>query len=191
MQPNKPLTAAQRADLESFLSHPDRPENTLTYRQLLGFFFTLASAPEMVPPSEWLPMVLGPHEPSFQDQDEAERILGAMMELYNEVNQGVLDAEVQLPADCAFRADLLANFEPEAPVREWCEGFRMGHLWLEESWDDLLPESMEDEFSASVLTLVLYPAFSRTSAVRSSGLPDFQASCSCRMIARCFDPENA
>jgi hypothetical protein len=44
---------------------------------------------------------------------------------------------------------------------------------------------------ASVLTLGLYPAPSRTRAVRHSRLPDSQAANNCRITSLCFDPANA
>jgi hypothetical protein len=45
-----------------------------------GFLFTVAFAPDMVMPSEWLPMIFGDAEPPFHSDKEA---------------------ETRLPADCA------------------------------------------------------------------------------------------
>ena len=45
--------------LTPFLDDPDRPAGTLRYHELQGFLFTVASAPELVPPSEWLPVIFG------------------------------------------------------------------------------------------------------------------------------------
>lgn len=145
-----------RAVLKDFMNRPDPPEGTLSYREMQGFLFAVSCAPEMVMPSEWLPRIFAGEEPPFKSSKEAEAVIGGLMALYNEINHSVLEAGVRLPADCAFRDDLLANFEPGAPVADWCEGFRLGHLWLEESWDDLLPEALENEFSASLLTLTFF-----------------------------------
>ncbi|MBX3347434.1 MAG: UPF0149 family protein [Nitrospira sp.] len=43
--------------LTRFLSAPQRPKDTLTYFQLAGFLFGLANGPELIPPSEWIPLV--------------------------------------------------------------------------------------------------------------------------------------
>jgi len=148
-------TLAQRRRLRTFLAHPDIAEHALTLGQLQGFLFALACAPELVPPSEWIPVVFG-EEPLFRDDDEVEGVIGALMALYNEVNRGVLERSHGLPDDCALRDDPLANLEPDAPVAAWCEGFRFGHLWLEESWDVPMDEDMEDELAACMAALTLF-----------------------------------
>lgn len=48
--------------LGAFLADPSRPAGTLSYHELQGFLFTLASSPELVPPSEWMPMVFDEQE---------------------------------------------------------------------------------------------------------------------------------
>jgi yecA family protein len=45
--------------LRSFLDHPARSAGTLRYHELQGFLFTIASAPDLVRPSEWMPIVFG------------------------------------------------------------------------------------------------------------------------------------
>ena len=39
--------------LARFLADPARPAHTLRYHELQGFLFAVASAPEVIPPSEW------------------------------------------------------------------------------------------------------------------------------------------
>ena len=48
--------------LRSFLDHPARPAGTLCYHELQGSLFTIASAPELVRPPEWMPIVFDDHE---------------------------------------------------------------------------------------------------------------------------------
>lgn len=148
-------TPAQLRHLKTFLARPDIAEHALTFRQLQGFLFALACAPELVPPSEWIPVVFG-EEPVFHDGDELDGVMGALMALYNGVNRGVLERGPRLPDDCALHDDPMANLEPDAPVAEWSDGFRFGHLWLEETWDVGLDEEMEDELVACVATLACF-----------------------------------
>jgi uncharacterized protein len=152
----KKATRSDRRVLEAFLSSPERPEGTFTYRQFLGFLFALTSAPELVPPSEWLPMVFGGGEPSFGSERETQRVIGIMMALYNEAAKAVGDGKVRLPAECAFRTELMENLEPDAPIAEWCTGFSVGHMWLSELWDELVPEEVQEEFSREVLVLSFF-----------------------------------
>ena len=161
MKKPEAMTPELRSALEAFFDRSDHPEGTMSYGKTQGFLFAVCCGPDMVQPSEWLPMIFGGEEPVFETSQEVERVMGGLMALYNEINHGVLEAEVRLPADCAFRDDPLRNFGPDGPVGAWCEGFRVGHLWLEESWDDLLPESMDDEFSASLFSLTFFASRAR------------------------------
>lgn len=152
----KDVTPGDRRRLEAFLARPDHPDDTLSFGKLMGFLFTLACAPDMVPPSEWLPVVFGGAEPSFEDEDEASEIMGILFGLYNEVNQAVSDMEGLLPEECALRDDPMANLEPDAPVSEWCSGFVLGHMWLEDSWDVPMGEENEQERDSCLAILSFF-----------------------------------
>jgi uncharacterized protein len=143
-------------DLKTFLFSEARPKNAKSFNELQGFLFAIASAPELVPPSEWLPLVLGEREPQFRTKDQAERILGSIMELYNEINDDVSEDKVKLPEDCRFRDDLLSNLDEDAPVSQWSRGFALGHAWLKESWDEFLPEEYREDLGALFLTLAFF-----------------------------------
>ena len=117
--------------LKPFLDDPDRPAGTLRYHELQGFFFTVASAPELVPPSEWLPIIFGETDAGYASLDQAHEILGQIMALYNTINAAVLDPPTLLPKDCPLRDAVLANFEDDAPMAQWSRGFLRGHQWLE------------------------------------------------------------
>jgi len=147
---------ANPARLKAFLADPVRPAGTLRYHELQGFLFALASAPEMVPPSEWLPIVFGGEEPEYASLDEAQTIIGALMALYNDVNAAVFNGSPTLPPDCAFRRSLLANLDEDAPISQWARGFTTGHQWLEETWEGCIPEALEEEFAGALLILSFF-----------------------------------
>ena len=79
-----PFTDSHAALLRTFLSSPQRPKGAMTYPQLAGFLFSVANAPELIPPSEWLPMAFNDQEAGYETQGEAERVLQAVMALYND-----------------------------------------------------------------------------------------------------------
>jgi len=118
--------------LKTFLADPMRPADTLRYHELQGFLFAVTSAPELIPPSEWMPIVFGESEPQYASLDEAKLVVGELMSLYNAINAGVSEETAALPADCVFRDHLLANLDADAPVGQWSRGFIKGHRWLEE-----------------------------------------------------------
>ena len=105
--------------LKPFLDDPDRPAGTLRYHELQGFLFTVAGAPELVPPSEWLPVIFGEADAGYASLDQAHEILGQIMALYNTINAAVLD-----PRRCSPR---IARYgRPCSPTlrttRRWLSG---------------------------------------------------------------------
>ena len=142
--------------LRPFLEHPARPAGTLRYHELQGFLFTVASAPELVRPSEWMTIVFGDREAGYDSLDEAEVVLGELMALYNSINEAVGEDPAALPADCAFRTPTLVNLEDRAPVAEWSRGFLRGHQWLEESWEPYVPDDLEEESAATLMALSFF-----------------------------------
>ena len=89
------MPAVDRPRLARFLADPTRPANTLGYHELQGFLFAVASAPEVIPPSEWLPRIFGEAEAGEATLDHA--MLGQIMALYNTIKDTVLDPPAGLP----------------------------------------------------------------------------------------------
>ena len=51
------FTDAMAQRLMDFLNARERPKGTMGYFELSGFLFALAGSPDLVRPSEWLPLV--------------------------------------------------------------------------------------------------------------------------------------
>ena len=158
--------SAFSAALRVFLEHPDRPEGTLNYRQCQGFLFAVAGAPELILPSEWMPEVFAGDTPQFKNEEEARVIHTALVEEYNAVNGAALKGA--MPPGCELRDEPMANFDVDAPVREWALGFVRGYNWLEETWQGYLPgdglsgdpheQEMETELGSSMMVLSFFAA---------------------------------
>jgi len=129
------LSQADVAELSNFLIDPKRPEGTFCFQELQGFLFAIASSPEMVPPSDWLPVVSNDDDIGFKDNTEAERLLSLIMTLFNQVNFTVLERSDGMPSGCEFQADIEANFDDEAAISQWSCGFMVGHDWLADLWN--------------------------------------------------------
>lgn len=95
----------------------------MTYPQLAGFLFSMANAPELVPPSEWLPMVFNDQDARYETRSEAEEVTQAMMALYNNCVRVRLKGTVSLPHGCEIRPQPLANLDDDAPLSQWARGF--------------------------------------------------------------------
>ncbi len=149
------LPSLYPSTLLAFLADPARPAGTLRYHELQGFLLAVASAPELVLPSEWQPIIFGAVD-TFASLDEAQEILGQITALYNSINAAVLDSPTLLPAYCQLRDDVLANFEDAAPMAQWSRGFLRGHQWLEELWKEYLPKELAEELAATLMTLSFF-----------------------------------
>jgi len=147
---------ARAVDLKAFLTGASKPEDALSYRELEGFLFAVVAAPDMAPPSDWIPVVFGEQEPPFESEAQARGVIGDLMALYNKLSAELLANTVELPEDCRFRDDAPSNLSDDAPVSQWCRGFIRGHSWLKESWDETVPDELDDELGALVMTLSFF-----------------------------------
>jgi len=153
LNPSSSLSAVDVATLKSFLQHPLRPEGTMKFHELQGFLFTVASSPESIQPSEWIPMITNDDHAMYADEQEAQKILGLFMQLYNEINQQVLNRSAELPSHCKFETSILDNFGEKSAIGQWASGFLFGHEWLAELWDGFVPEDLNEELGSSMMIL--------------------------------------
>lgn len=84
-----------------------------------GFLTAIASAPTTIMPSVWQPVLLG--EGGFSSMEQAQRVFGLVMRLYNEI---VTDLSEGNP---------IAPSEPDEDIGSWCTGYltaaRMDEVW--------------------------------------------------------------
>ena len=146
---------SRESRLARFLADPKRPVGTLSYYELQGFLFAVASAPDLVRPSEWMPAIFDDKPAVYEDLEEAQAVLAELMMLYNAVNEHVRSERPTLPAGVRFRPRTSANFDDGAPISMWSRGFLRGHSWLEESWSDV-PDEMDSEFAMMIMALTFF-----------------------------------
>jgi uncharacterized protein len=151
-----PFTNAQATLLTRFLSSPQRPKDTLTYPQLAGFLFSLANGPELIPPSEWIPLVFTDQEAGYETREEAERVLEAMLALYNDCIRERTGGTVSLPPGCEIRPWPMDNLSAGASLSQWAQGFGMGYDYLAEVWNEYTPDELDEDFGALLMTLSFF-----------------------------------
>ena len=128
----------------------------MTYPQLAGFLFSMANAPELIPPSEWIPIVFTDQEGGYETRDEAERVLEAMMALYNDCGQERTEGTAFLPPGCEIKPQALDNLTDDAPLSRWARGFLTGHSYLDDLWDKYTPEELDEELGSIIMVLTFF-----------------------------------
>jgi len=173
----KPVSQFTRKDalaLQELLAAPSRPKDSMRYPECAGFLFAVCCNPDLVQPSEWLPVVLGEGHGNFAGLEEAQRALQLLMGLYNDINRGVLERRSNLPWGCDVRPEPLANLEEGAPLSRWARGFAEGNDWLQESWPDDLPAELDEGIGACLLVLTFFARRSLAEAYwKESQRPEF------------------
>jgi len=142
--------------LASFLSSPQRPDGTLTFHEVQGFLFAISCAPELVKPSEWLPLIFNEQDADYASEDEAQAVLQALMDVYNIINMQVFMGEVTLAEDIIFNSPPLENVGELASLGLWSKGFLLGHNWLTEWWDHYTPDALDEELGSSLMVLSFF-----------------------------------
>lgn len=155
--------------LRHFLSASRRPKETMTFPQLAGFLFSMANAPELIPPSEWMPIVFNDQDARYETRGEAERVLQAMMALYNECGRERAKGSASLPPGCEIRPQPLDNLGADAPLSRWARGFLTGHTYLEEIWNEFTPDEVDEELGSTLMVLTFFASQTLAKAYHKEG----------------------
>jgi yecA family protein len=86
MEYNLPLNGSIDLDaLDDYLVSDHAPDYSMGLSDLDGFLTGVVVGPELIPPSEWLPVIWGGVEPEFETENEMHTVLGTIMGRYNEI----------------------------------------------------------------------------------------------------------
>ena len=133
MEYNLPLNGPIDLDaLDDFLMSDHAPDDGMGLSDLDGFLTGIVVGPELILPSEWLPVIWGGQEPEFETEDEMRTVLGTIMGRYNEI------------AAC-FNGDS-DDFEPifwegpegEVIASDWAGGFLDAVALRPKAWEPLI-----------------------------------------------------
>ena len=138
---NEPLNDDEMNELDRFLLErlddanyrEGMDEGLLGLSELDGFFTAIASGPELVLPSEWLPSVWGEQAPEWGTSEDFMKIFQLMTRHYN----GVVNA--LMTPDYLFEP-IFNEREVEGRlytvVDEWCGGYMRGVSLCAKAWDE-------------------------------------------------------
>jgi yecA family protein len=139
--------------LDAFLSSDQSPPDSMMLSDLDGFLTAIAIGPELVMPSEWLPVIWGDDEPVFTDEAEMQAVLGGILSRYNQIRHEI--------ANGAFEPILWSDADGTVIGTDWAEGFMQGVGLRATKWERLF----RSEDGAGLISL-----FSRCAATRMANL---------------------
>lgn len=115
---DRPLDRSELAELREFLG--STPE-AMSFAEAEGLLTAMASAPTTIMPSTWQPLVLG--EQAFESVEEAERVTGRVIRLFNQILKRLNAGKTRWASD----------FDQDVELREWCTGYLRG-VRLDPQW---------------------------------------------------------
>jgi len=140
-----PITDTELEELENFLLSDQVPEESMTLSELDGFLTALAVGPEIVPPSEWLPVLWQGEGPVFETLQDVERVLGLILALNARIVEDIQKNELAPMFNIEAQGDGSELMTPDG----WCWGFMQGVMLREDAWKPLL-DSEDDELLAPI-----------------------------------------
>lgn len=114
--------------LERYLNALERADSTMPLDMIQGLFCAVISAPEPVPPSAWIPVVLG-EDHEFAREAEAKEIIGLLMGLHNETARQLNEGE-------GIDFILYGPEDEEEDLAPWAEGYLIGVDLADPPWDE-------------------------------------------------------
>ncbi len=136
----EPLTDEEMNELDHFLldrvddsAYIDgQDEGLLGLSELDGFFTAIASGPELISPSEWMPAVWGDQAPAWTSPEAFERIFQLMTRHYNGVVNALMAPDYEF--EPIFNEREIEG-ELYTLVDEWCVGYMRGVSLCPDAWD--------------------------------------------------------
>lgn len=133
--------------LLNYLNYLGNRDAVLSYQQIQGLLYAMACSPEPIKPSEWFELIWLSDDPHFDDATEAKTFYQLLIELSRHIGEAARRETYRPGIDGAgvFSA---------AALSDWCDGFLMGHQYLENIWlitlDDLDDNSLCDRVEAAL-----------------------------------------
>lgn len=142
-------TTAELDHLADLLNKIPFENDGMELSQFDGFCAGLVVCPEMIMPSEWLPIVWGDDVvPFFQDAEQAEATINAVMSHYNRVVNILVNSPEQYEA--IYGADINSDdllWEP------WIDGFEQAMRLRVDAWAQII--ECDDKEAASSVNMII------------------------------------
>lgn len=143
------LSEAEEHELNGFLSRV-KGGAISNVEALDGFFAALACCPDIILPSEYMPVIQsGESEDDdliFEDMDEAQRFMALISRFYNDVNRILGSGEIYVPF-------LREAVDETSHAENWASGFMTGTRLRPEIWSALINDEDQNGLILPILIL--------------------------------------
>mgnify|MGYP003974305555 CR=1 FL=1 len=156
------LTQEMVHELDEFLMSEESPEDCMQLSDLDGFLTGIVVGPELIMPSEWMPIIWKDGEPNYKDAEQAEHIIGIIMARYNEIIY-LLDDEAG-----SFEPIVYQGPDGNVIAADWAEGFMDSFRLRADAWDPLLNDEDKSVLMGPIMALV----YDRDGDAFIDGTPD-------------------
>ena len=118
----------------------DEDTAILDASELDGYFFAIGCAPQLIPPSQWMPMIWGGehYAPEWPDMKTAQEFIADVMQHYNDVMQQLNHNQ----CNPLFNVNEFEN-KDVIVVDEWCYGFQRGIGMMDNTAADKLADNLD------------------------------------------------
>lgn len=139
----QPFEKQREETLLRFLDQLNTRDAVLNYSQIQGLLYAMACSPEPIKPAEWFELVWLNDDPQFECADDAKSFYELLVELFGSISGEVQGNRFQLDGSANIRDGVRT-------LADWCDGFLLGHQYLEDVWGAALDELDEDELFVQV-----------------------------------------
>lgn len=148
--------------LAQFIQKHDLELQLLPVMQTEGFVTSMAAAPYLIDPSEWLAYLWGGTESSpFTSHEALEQYAQIIVDMWNQKRSELLSNQWQWPESCALCEREIVN---EA-AREFCEGLLQAWSLARDDWETIMPENSQDNALLGGVLLSVSLLFDPESAI--------------------------
>lgn len=117
--------------LDEYLLSDTSPEDCMLLSDLDGFLTAVAIGPELILPSEWLPVIWDGEEPEFESEQQMQTVLGSILGRYNEI-LATMNADPDTWEPIFYEGP-----DGDLIVTDWAAGFLDAIKLRRKAWDKL------------------------------------------------------
>ncbi len=127
--------------LSELLALPEMEGKILNEYQIRGFITSMAAAPHVIDPAEWLAFLWGGADVApFSNPEQLEWFADQVIAIWNEARPNLLEGTWVWPEGCSLDEEEIVNTQ----ARDFTEGLLQGWGVSRDDWETLMPEDSED-----------------------------------------------